>query len=1331
MLDPQEQAANGAASENDDTHVALCGDPGFSSLFSGMGDEQHADDEQEPELGQESEEEYRDERFEVDLDSDVDKDGMSSPVHAAASELGGGGFALPVRSSDVTTRPASRGDHLHARRKGMGDESHGSAEGREMHAHQVAEDFSISQKVATDQRSGVPMPPSREEGNLEAMHPDSPEQRHGQPRQGGSSVGVKRSKRTRSRPCNTVGDWLKQGDALRRKAHMRGKVLSPEKLQEVWREALQAYQAALAMEPECWQAHYGIGIVYKRMGDLEEAMECFDAALEIEPDGKKGCIWAMCGTTLAALGQMRQAETRLRRAQEIDPHNDKFGRDLASVQSRLDEVAATKARTSTSAAGQGRGAAASAGTSPEPASRTWASGQATGETDRGGAEHDAPCSPQRTHMPVIPNAARNTAKASSAPSTGMGSRRQTHIDKLKEELASIDDQLKSNRIQVDEMDKNRQIAQFYRKFEEVDYAQQQVTMRHSKPWLDRFASTSFGNKTEASALTNKSRNQLGKTTNLSITKDSGEDFTETMDCILPALSGSSGVFRNLEFLDLSGNRMSKASADSLAEFLQRRECHILTLRAENTNMSDGMGAVILGCLPLNTSLRSIQLRHNCLKFQAGLALAQGLEQNSTLRELLLGWNNLHGEGLLAFARSLSRNRTLRRLDLSFNLLGKEPHAMGASPSATAAGVSVAQQAIRELSAAFAMNRSLNFLNLTSCALSPEHCHTLGRGLAQNHSIYGLGIEGNKATTDAKGFVRGDIEANAHSDNGEELFAGQNWDTARWQEHRFEFTVGKSGDVNERRPVYLHLMCDEWRPDEMRCKGKKRARTPFVTETSPTREGITSRMLSTEASEADAPTSTASGPGASERSGAANDEAESGAPRQVKFVLYRMVPPGPVWYFFSQGDRVICARDHPQSRHPRLGVCRNLVDIKPREGKLVAADLTVKPRSQAWADIDDEELSHMANRRPEWDLHRSVYSSRGGKQGFFYDESVTPAALQHDLRLTKLLSMKVVEDEAALNLLSQSLEAVYGPIVALFRWYASREDHGDPFTISWEECRDFGRASGLIDTEFTEGMMNAAFLVTNVELEKEADNDDDTLVRFEFIELLVRVADRKYVKRGVCGNLQKAVSRMHRRILAPYMRINAIESADDFRSQILYTEPVAIVFEEEHERLRRMFGDHASAEYHGEPVMLMGDFFEMMADAGLVSDLFPSARVRKVFLTSILLVENEQTTTKHKEMSYADFLEALARIGHARVGSLGSDALPVIAETVKQVFVELFDELYTEQVYGHLLLKRQGKKKKRDKRRSKMADEQAKERLRERKKRYPPALPGLPHNIEFA
>jgi|MDSY01.2.fsa_nt_gb tetratricopeptide (TPR) repeat protein len=1077
-------------------------------------------------------------------------------------------------------------------------------------------------------------------------------------------------------------DLLKAGDSHRKMAHSEQ---DPQRKQQILDEALQSYQMALATSPDCWEAHYGCGIVFRRCGELEEAVECFEAALDIEPSGRKGVVWSICGSTLGALGDFPRARERLERAIEIDPESKKFRKELkrlAAGEAGVSFTGGEKQQQGHGEEGDERG-------------ESRIDGDGDGDGDSNG---EVSASPQK-------------AAAASPPKP------KSQLDIMREELADLDAEIKEQYKGINAArngKRRRATAKKSTYFEpdyDVDYKHGQQTLEFSKPWVEKYAvkNSDSNSNAEPGGLGALATASLKKMTEITISKDKGsDDATDNLGCILPALTDLSSVFRALEVLDLSGNRMNMSGVNSLSEFLEHRACHVATLKCERANLSDKLGARLLRTIRENNSLRALYLRHNCLKHRSFSALGAGLSHNSGLREAILGSNNLYGVGLEALSQGLAENKGLRRLDLSWNLLGRQEDHGDADTKAP-------ERALKTLGMALCVNKSLVFLSMNNCSLPAGLCMAFGKGLLYNQTLYGLGFQGNKGTTDSKGYVCTDLVAEKvlglepEPERGSAAaHAGESWDTHRWSEHQFVFTSGSSGEVDpEEGKLYLHVMFDDWKPDEMQISyGDGSFQTQYL----------------------------------------------GSAPELVaNFLLHRMVPPGRVWYFYSQGWRVLCARDQPMAVHPKLHVNRNFVDIAPRSGRLDASILRVAPRTEPWDDMEEDDLKVLVTSKPEWDLRRSLFTARERVGGAYYDEDMVTEALTNDLSLTKVVSMKVVASEEELSDLQEALEKVYGDLVALFRWYAARDDLSDPFTISWEECRDFARDAGMIDRNLTEGTMKKEFIVTNVELDTAADNDDNSLVRFEFIELVSRIANRKYVASGYAESLPAAVLLMHEEIIEPYMDEMGVHSADEFRKTCLYTEAMCTVFDKYNGKLERMFEDHTSAENNGVPVMLLNDLMEMLRDAGLVAapPLFEERmlspnRVRKIFLTSMLIVNNEQTTEKFKQLAYVDFLEALARIAqqqyldemmrsmdrqrgkkkdHREVHT--NNLLPTVEGSLGRLVSGLIHELYAEQGHGYMILKRQKKKSRREKLKAKAATAAM---LAAGPKIHVPAIPGLPPTV---
>mmetsp|Transcript_10854 Transcript_10854/g.25223 ORF Transcript_10854/g.25223 Transcript_10854/m.25223 type:complete len:1024 (-) Transcript_10854:191-3262(-) len=819
----------------------------------------------------------------------------------------------------------------------------------------------------------------------------------------------------------------------------------------------------------------------------------------------------------------------------------------------------------------------------------------------------------------------------------------------------------------------------------------------TQPWLERIdlSGSSQSSSQKNNTIGAKSKATLGKTTMLTVRRGENDHGGDAGDAILPQLSELTSVFRYLEVLDISGNQMSKTGVVSLKEFLGKRECHVVSLKADHANLSDGAGASLLSCLKENVSLRKIHLAHNCLKHKAMQVLGDGLEDNNTLTSITLSWNNVFGVGLQALANGLAVNKGLKKLDLSWNLLGRLEEEAGASAE-------IPRDAMRAFADALGTNRTLVLLDLSNCSLDIDLCGILGKGLAHNNSIFGLHFIGNKATTDAKGFLRLDIATEDLTtedikDQGESSFCGQCWDQHKWVEHRFTFTAGHSGPVDpqSRDPVYVHLMLDDWKPDNMSV------------------ERIFPKRNQKDAVGARA------GPGEQQQGG------------EVTYKLSRMLPPGRVWYFFSQQGRVLCACDQLMANHPRFHVPRNFVDIEPREGRLKANLVMSQPRLHGWVSMPEDVLSSMRVSRPEWDVLHSIYASRGqNNAGRFLDEDAVSDALRTDLGLTKLLAMRLV-DEAEMEVLRGVLEenssgceyasgSIYKSIVTLYRWYGPQEchSHDDSFTISWTECVKFVTDSGICKPwegppgsekelgadersmkdlqagEISLPMIWKEYMIVNVELEAEADNDDDTLARFELLELILRIAALKYIAtrrvKSKKNRMAEAIVLLNEECLQPYMLAQNIESPDRVRMKTFYKEDVCLAIESKRKHIQRVFTDHCSTvnNLNGQYRMQLKDFLALFKHAGLYDKWFTMGDARVVFVMSILITENELTSNEHKELDFVDFLEACVRTVYIR--AMRQNDKTRLRHIVPQFVSDLIHALYNEGFDGQLVPKRKKK-----------------------------------------
>src|SRR5467141_3246365 len=83
--------------------------------------------------------------------------------------------------------------------------------------------------------------------------------------------------------------------------------------------AFSAFQSALRLEPNSWEAHYNFGLAYLESGDAERATREFRAAVRLKPELPQS--HAALGTSLSQLNETDAAIEEFKAALRIDPQS--------------------------------------------------------------------------------------------------------------------------------------------------------------------------------------------------------------------------------------------------------------------------------------------------------------------------------------------------------------------------------------------------------------------------------------------------------------------------------------------------------------------------------------------------------------------------------------------------------------------------------------------------------------------------------------------------------------------------------------------------------------------------------------------------------------------------------------------------------------------------------------------------------------------------------------------------------------------------------------------------------------------------------------------------
>ena len=123
-------------------------------------------------------------------------------------------------------------------------------------------------------------------------------------------------------------------------------------------------------------------------------------------------------------------------------------------------------------------------------------------------------------------------------------------------------------------------------------------------------------------------------------------------------------------------------------------------------------------------------------------------------------------------------------------------------------------------------------------------------------------------------------------------------------------------------------------------------------------------------------------------------------------------------------------------------------------------------------------------------------------------------------------------------------------------------------IGWIDFSNFCDRCKIYDKQVLLSTVDRIFIATNVETsEKMQDNPEKALCRFEFFEILLRVASAKFKETGIVNTYHEALEKLLKEHIIPYAKPERWQA---FRDEELWTLDVNDVFEANLEGLKKVY-----------------------------------------------------------------------------------------------------------------------------------------------------------------
>jgi hypothetical protein len=683
--------------------------------------------------------------------------------------------------------------------------------------------------------------------------------------------------------------------------------------------------------------------------------------------------------------------------------------------------------------------------------------------------------------------------------------------------------------------------------------------------------------------------------------------------------------RRVKQLDLGCNPLSKTIRatgfipELTSLILESSVLQYLSLAG--TNVGDDAVLKIAHALSNSPSVTRVSLRRCGIRGkQTASMVAVMMQRAGLLHTLDLSWNMLTGESAAAVASALECGEVasnLKTLDLSFNAFGSETGADAVGP----------------LARALAQNKYLTHLNLSGNNFTPAAVQTLGKALDSNHTLLGLHIDGECTQVDGCGVLRGHQrkkeDAVIHSASNHfighhhdrsivhscqepskfQLQLQQNncWLCQGWREKLFKIQLPAGvGDPKQVLKSTVHLRCsfNGWQRVVMfghkvtgsACFFEVSVVVPqwpyyFCFETASGGQGVV------QVTDASIPTAPTPYDKATYGFAAAEDQ---GVEQIIPFVNFRADDDDD-----DQKD-LDCDFDFEASMPP-------LFHCKPR----------LKPTAEP--------------QNVKWSLPVSVFADYCNDT-----HKLMAAAFDFDWNLASA-GLKSHKDD--LRGIAHVMENHFQVLKDAFKYYSSTSM--EKYTMAWNAFTDFTNRTQIPDKEGC-GTTNIdmIFIACNMTGPKCKSNPQRSLLRFQFLQAVIQLAIAKYYKKETKDSFSKAdaVNKLLTDNIVPFAERGQGES---FRKTRLWNEPCDTLYKAAMADLKRIFKMYSELEH--KPLtdkykyLNVSEWMKLCEHVNLVDKVFTVREVKLAYILAQQTEENEFTHQDHQQLSWVEFIEAIARV----------------------------------------------------------------------------------------
>jgi len=654
-----------------------------------------------------------------------------------------------------------------------------------------------------------------------------------------------------------------------------------------------------------------------------------------------------------------------------------------------------------------------------------------------------------------------------------------------------------------------------------------------------------------------------------------------------------------EILNLSGNSIGKIGIDHLCNNVSLKNTRLIEINLEGNKLGDVAVGMLCDAIAYNSTVRRLNIGKNFLSDNSTEKISKMLELNTTLEELYLQWNQIKSAGGITIVNGLKSASKLKVLDLSWNSLGQN-----------------GSQFAKAFATYIGANTTLVHLDLSNNYITMEDAKVIAEELKHNHTLYGFHFQGNVGYVDHKGFlivdehgesnVKGRViqppinsvkyqhESIKHHIGNWENYKDVCWICEGWRPLAFNWTPGESG-TSDQDPIYVHISFEGYRGVFLNSK--------------------------------------------------------------KEFTNVRMVPPTKFDFFFVADETPCCAEDQKKDK-PQNPFIKTKVNGEEKHVRLEASNYCLKSSMFEVINEDYDPVDLLKDHdirprvpdedyfapevqiiRPQWKFPVGIFRS------FRIDtQALLDDCFKVDFEGCRI--SKIVKNPDDLKAVRDIMAENYRALKDCYKHYSAIGAPSDIWSIPLNTFTELCNVSKIIDNKVLKlSDFDRIFIATYTkpaDKEKNHRNPDRALVRHQFLEGLVRLAEHKYLSSGVVTTYGESMRLLMEECMGPYL---ATFNHNSWRQERYWNEEVDTVLKSYFPIFRSVY-----RKYHGQKTlpgqkkfMCLEEFHRLVADANMNNDNCGERDATLGFSLAMMTQVDELNSDRIYQMQFVEFLEALSRV----------------------------------------------------------------------------------------